>query len=233
MKNRLIFVALVAGFSACLQAADNTKKTEREKSAISRRKSFQVVSQNKNTKEIKRPVQETKTEPEIKAPERAAGGRVLASNIASPSPAQAKAGNYSKDHIHINGLPITVENAKGSMRHGVGPNGKKWSAKLYAHYGYLKRSEGADGDHVDVYVGPHIKSDKAFIINQIDHNTKEFDEHKCMLFFGSLQQALNTYEKGFSDGKGLQRVGSIVATDIPTFKHWLKEGNTKRPFCIA
>lgn len=186
--------------------------------------------QNDKKKQIERPIQEGKTEPEINYPERASGGRVLASNIATPTPAQAKAGNYSKEHIHIHGLPITLENAKGSMRHGVGPDGKKWSAKLHAHYGYFKNSVGADLDHVDVYVGPHIKSDKVFIVNQINLATKQFDEHKVLIGFGSLKQALTTYDKGFSDGKGMQRVGSIIATTMPDFKRWLHNENTKKPF---
>ena len=103
---------------------------------------------------------------------------------------------------------------------------------MSAHYGYIRGKDhiGADGDHIDVYLGPHIKSEKVYVINQVDYDTKHFDEIKTMIGFGSLQQALSTYEKAFSDGKGLLRIGSIVATTMPKFKEWLQNGNTKKPY---
>lgn len=162
---------------------------------------------------------------------RAHGGRVNAENIhLAPSEAQKRAGNYSKDHVNIHGLNITIENPKGGERSGVGKDGKPWSVKMPAHYGYFKRSEGSDGDHVDVYLGPHPKSSKVFIINQQDHETKKFDEHKILLGFGSLKQATDTYHKGFSDGKGPDRIGGLFEVSIDEFKAWLKNGDTSKPF---
>jgi Inorganic Pyrophosphatase len=92
--------------------------------------------------------------------------------------------------------------------------------------------KGADGDHLDVYLGPHLASKKVFIVNQVNADTKEWDEHKIMLGFGSLHQALSTYKKAFSDGKGADRIGSIVQTDITHLKEWMLEGNTKKPFTL-
>jgi hypothetical protein len=182
---------------------------------------------------VKRPVNQAKTAPEINVPQRASGGRVVASNINhQPSEAQKRAGTYSKDHVNIFGLNLTIENAKGKERSGIGKDSKRWSVRMPAHYGYIKRTEGADGDHVDIYLGQHTKSKHVFVVNQIDADSKQFDEIKVLLGFGSLQQALHTYEQGFSDGKGLQRVGSVVATDMTSFKNWLKSGNTKKPFIL-
>jgi hypothetical protein len=188
------------------------------------------VNSNNNKQQIERPEQESKTEPEIDVPvNRAAGGRVLASNINhSPTEAQKRSGTYAKDHVNIFGLNITIENAKNSIRRGIGPQGP-WESKLPAHYGYIKGSEGADGDHLDVYLGPHIKSQKVYVVNQIDLHTGQFDEHKVMLCFGSLTQAIQAYCKAFSDGKGVQRIGSIVSTDIKGFKDWLKSKDTTKP----
>lgn len=183
--------------------------------------------EDKNEKDVERPKEE-------KPAERAAGGRVVASNINhSPTEAQKSAGNYAKDHINIHGLSISIENAKGSKRRGVGKDGKAWETTMPSHYGhFVGHSKGADGDHVDVYLGPHIKSKQVFIVNQIDKDTKKFDEHKCCIGFGSLHQALNTYKKGFSDGKGADRIGSIVQTDIATLKHWLKHHDTAKAFVL-
>lgn len=162
--------------------------------------------------------------------ERAAGGRVEVANIhKAPSIAQKEAGNYAKDHIRIHGLDLTIENAKGTARSGVGRDGKSWSVAMPAHYGYIKRTEGADGDHVDVYLGPHTKSRKVFVVDQRDAESKEFDEHKCMMGFGTEQQARAAYCKGFSDGKGAARLGHMRAMSIEEFKDWLKYGDTKKP----
>ncbi len=62
----------------------------------------------------------------------------------NPSPGQIEAGNYRKAHVVVHGLPITIENAKGSFRRGVDHNGKPWSVRMPVAYGYLKGTRGAD-----------------------------------------------------------------------------------------
>lgn len=162
--------------------------------------------------------------------ERAAGGRVLASEIdPNPTEAQKEAGNYAKSHVSVLGMDIAIENAKGSKRSGVGRDGRRWSCFLPAHYGYVKKTTGADGDHVDVYLGPHRSSPHAFVIDQIDRETGKFDEHKALVGFGSLGQALNVYRKAFSDGKANERIGAVTTLTVPQLKTWLREGNTHKP----
>jgi hypothetical protein len=192
-----------------------------------------LLNQNakKQDKDVERPVQKQKTNDEINVPARAAGGRVQPSNInRSPSQPQKSYGNYKKDHLNIHGLSIAIENAKGHKRTGVGADGKPWESVLPEHYGYLKQTEGADGDHVDCFLGPHLKSNTVFVINQVDHNTKKFDEHKVFIGFRNLDHVLSTYEKAFSDGKGLQRIGSVVPTTMDELKNWLKTQDTKEPY---
>lgn len=162
--------------------------------------------------------------------ERARGGRVNPSNIDhSPTEAQKKAGNYAKDHVSIHGLDITIENAKGKMRRGVDKGGKPWSVKMPAHYGYIKRTEGKDGDHVDVYLGPHLRSPRVYVVDQINADSKAFDEHKSFLGFASKQQVINAYHKAFSDGRAHERLGHLTEMSVDQFKDWLNSGNTKKP----
>lgn len=151
------------------------------------------------------------------------GGRV------EPTDGQKKTGNYKKRHITVHGLDISIENEKGSTRSGTGKDGKKWSVKMPYHYGYLKRTEGADGDHVDVCLGPHLKSPKVFVVNQHDAERGGFDEHKVMLGFGSEAQARNHYLRGFSDGKGARRLGGLKEMSIDQFKNWLKKSDLSKP----
>lgn len=208
-----------------LQKAYNTLRSDTTEPGAA------VIDANNHSEDVSRPVQHQKDEREINVPERAAGGRVVLSNINhSPSEAQKHAGNYAKEHIRAHGLDFTIENAKGKERSGVGKDGRRWSVKLPEHYGYIKRTKGADGDHVDVYMGPHMKSKHVFVINQVDADTKKFDEHKVCIGMRCLEHALKTYENGFSDGRGLDRIGSIFPTTIDTFKHWLEHGDTKKPF---
>lgn len=165
---------------------------------------------------------------------RATGGRVDAKAIDSnPSEAQKKAGNYAKDHVRVHGLDITIENAKGSKRSGTDKGGKKWEVSMPAHYGYIKKSEGADGDHVDVYLGPHLKSSRVFVLDQLDADTRKFDEHKCFLGFGSVGQVKACYGKAFSDGRAHRRIGHIREMDVGQFKDWLANGDTTKPVKAA
>src|SRR5688500_12742205 len=90
----------------------------------------------------------------------------------NPTDAQKTAGNYRKGHIRVHGLDITIENPRGSNRSGTSPDGKKWTSRLPHHYGYIRRTEGGDRDNVDVYVGPHLKSDKVFVIDQHELGSK-------------------------------------------------------------
>lgn len=160
---------------------------------------------------------------------RASGGRIITHSIdPNPTEAQKEAGNYKKGHITVHGLDVTIENAKGSERSGVGKDGKPWRSTLPAAYGYIRGTVGADQDHVDVYVGPHRSSKKVFIVDQHDADTKKFDEHKALVCFASEKQARDTYHRGFSDGRGKERLGHLTEMSIDRFKHWLK-GETDEP----
>jgi hypothetical protein len=156
---------------------------------------------------------------------------VLARSVVDPSPtdAQKEAGNYRKENVSFQGIPISIENKRGAVRSGVNGAGRRWHCTLPADYGYIKRTEGADGDHVDVYVGPDPRSNVVFIVNQIDPRTKAFDEHKVMLGFDSLADAVKTYEAAFSDDSGRKRCGSVEMMSLDAFRHWLSTGKTKKP----
>jgi hypothetical protein len=142
----------------------------------------------------------------------------------SPTEAQKEAGNYKKHHISFQGLPISIENPKGSLRKGPG-----WQVRVPYDYGYIKRTEGADGDHVDVCIGPDAESDHVFIVDQQDHRTGDFDEHKVMLGYRTREDAIKAYRDGFSDGKGPDRMRAVVRMSMKEFKNWLKTCDTKKP----
>ncbi|WP_324042719.1 LPD38 domain-containing protein [Aeromonas caviae] len=144
-----------------------------------------------------------------------------------PTEAQKEAGNYKKGHLTLQGLDIALENPKGSTRSGIDPDGKEWQSTMAHDYGYIKRTLGADGDHVDVFIGDKPDSETVYVVDQVDPKTGKFDEHKVMMGFSDEQAAREGYLGNYEDGwKGL---GAIKAMPVDAFKRWVKGGDTRSP----
>lgn len=147
----------------------------------------------------------------------------------NPTEAQKKAENYKQGHVTLWGLPITIENPKGSIRRGTDANGKQWEQEMHHTYGKIRRTEGVDGDHIDVFIGPNLTSDKVFVVDQRNVDTGEFDEHKCMLGFDSLEEAQNGYLSNYEEG--WQGMGTVTEVTMDEFKKWIDSSHRKtKPF---
>ncbi|MFG0261023.1 MAG: hypothetical protein ACF788_01335 [Novipirellula sp. JB048] len=138
--------------------------------------------------------------------------------VASPTPAQAAAGNYRKKHIRMHGLEIAIETPKGKRRHPAWP-------PMSCDYGDIKRTNGADGDPVDVFVGPVKESQFVVVIDQ-GNTDGGFDEHKVMLGFHSKEAAVAAYRKSYTPG---WKVGPVTTMTIEQLKSWLKSGSQRKP----
>ena len=147
-------------------------------------------------------------------------------NTPEPTQAQIEAGNYKKGHIKVHGLDIAVENPRGSERRGTDPDGNEWAHTMSDHYGYIKRTKGADQEHIDTYVGKNPESENVFIVDQIDQGSGGFDEHKVMLGFDSQEEATTAYQSNFDKG---WKVGPIRTMNMEQFKDWLKNEDTSKP----
>ncbi|MGL6501832.1 LPD38 domain-containing protein [Aeromonas caviae] len=144
-----------------------------------------------------------------------------------PTEAQKEAGNYKKGHLTLQGLDIALENPKGSTRSGTDQDGRAWQSTMAHDYGYIKRTQGADGDHVDVFIGDKPESEMVYVVDQVDPKTGKFDEHKVMLGFYDEVAARAGYLANYEQGwKGL---GTIKAMPLDEFKHWVKGGDTTKP----
>lgn len=147
----------------------------------------------------------------------------------NPTEGQKEAGNYRMGHVRIKGMQISIENPKGSYRRGVDKDGKEWKTLMKNHYGYFTKSEGKDGDAVDVFIGPHVeKFDRVYVVDQ-KNERGEFDESKVMLGFISKEEAKDAYMSNYSsDWKGFMKLTSVP---IKVFKVWLYRGRKQRqPF---
>ncbi|MCG8381761.1 MAG: strawberry notch C-terminal domain-containing protein [Gammaproteobacteria bacterium] len=145
--------------------------------------------------------------------------------MTEPTQAQKEAGNYKMGHVKMQGLDISIENPKGSKRKGTSPDGTPWESEMDSHYGYVKRTEGADGDHVDVFLGANPDSDRVYVVDQKNQDGT-FDEHKVMLGFNDQQSAVDGYHANYDEG--WQGMGAVTEMSMPEFKDWLKTGDTKK-----
>lgn len=131
-----------------------------------------------------------------------------------PTEGQREAGNYKMGHKSLIGLDLTIENPAGSYRR------MEWPI-MQAHYGYVKRSLGADGDHVDVFVQRGTPDDWAgtvYVIDQIDESS-EFDEVKAMIGFSDQRSAERCYLSHYPPG---WRLGPVTAVSPAEFAEWAR-----------
>ena len=147
----------------------------------------------------------------------------------NPTEAQKEAGNYKKGHVRIDGFDITIENPKGSVRSGVDANGKRWENTMNNTYGYMRGTEGVDGDHIDVFLSDNPEEGNVYVVDQQNPETGEFDEHKVMYGFNSMEEAKEAYLANYSPGwKGL---GTITEVSKDEFKKWINSSRRKtKPF---
>ena len=146
----------------------------------------------------------------------------------SPTEAQKEAGNYKKGHIKLDGYDITIENPKGSTRSGVDEQGKEWSVTMNNDYGYLRGTEGVDGDHIDVFLSDNPTEGNVFVVDQVKPDGS-FDEHKVMYGFATADEARAAYLANYSPGwTGL---GAITEVSKDEFKKWVESSRRKtKPF---
>lgn len=151
-----------------------------------------------------------------------------------PTPAQAEAGNYKKGHVTIGEFDITIENPAGSVRKGVDADGKEWSNTMANTYGYIKGTEGVDGDHIDIFLHSDMaqwNGRKVYVVDQTNTDGS-FDEHKVMLGFNDKDEAMTAYlanyDKTWADTHpGLR----ISETNIEDFNKWVQSSHRKtKPF---
>lgn len=146
----------------------------------------------------------------------------------NPSEAQKEAGNYKKGHLKLDGYDVTIENPKGSVRSGKDANGNEWSVTMNNDYGYIRGTEGVDGDHIDVFLSDNPELGDVFVIDQVNPDGT-FDEHKVMYGFKSALAAKRAYMANYSkDWTGL---GNITRVSKEEFKKWVNSSRRKtKPF---
>ncbi|HVM95136.1 MAG TPA: hypothetical protein VMT89_02050, partial [Candidatus Acidoferrales bacterium] len=142
----------------------------------------------------------------------------------NPSSAQIEAGNYRKGHVRLHGLDISIENGRGGIRKAKDGS---WSRRMRDDYGYFLGTLGADGDHVDCFVGPHPESEAVFVVDQVKKDGT-FDEVKVVLGARSLDEARRVYLRNYPIG--WTGIGAITPATIGQLKRWLASDGVHRRF---
>lgn len=146
----------------------------------------------------------------------------------NPTDAQKEAGNYKKGHIKVDGLNITIEQPKGSIRRGTDANGKQWESEMHNTYGYIRGTESVDGDHIDIFLSDNPTEGNVFVVDQINKDGS-FDEHKVMYGFPDMESAKRAYLSNYEEG--WQGLGSITEVKKEDFKKWIDSSKRKtKPF---
>ena len=170
-------------------------------------------------------------------PQEASFGERLKSAISEtetePTEAQKKAGNYKKGHLSFGGYDYTVETPKGVTRSGTDEQGKPWSVTMHDTYGYILGKIGVDGDHIDMFINDAADLDSfdgnVYVVDQVNPETGEFDEHKVMFGYPSEEAATEAYLANYS--KGWKGLGKVTAVPKATFDKWLESSDRKtKPF---
>lgn len=157
----------------------------------------------------------------------------IAETETEPTEAQKKAGNYKKGHLSFGGYDYTVETPKGVTRSGKDEQGKPWSVTMHDTYGYILGKIGVDGDHIDMFINDAADLDtfdgNVYVVDQVNPETGEFDEHKVMYGYPSEEAATEAYLSNYS--KGWKGLGKVTSVPKATFDKWLESSDRKtKPF---
>lgn len=151
----------------------------------------------------------------------------------NPTDGQKEAGNYKKGHVRVGVFDITIENPKGSVRSGVDANGKPWQTTMNNTYGYMRGTEGVDGDHIDVFLSDNLdgwNGQNIYVVDQYNEDGT-FDEHKVMLGFNDEAEAQDAYFSNYEKGWGEKRKIVLASVAIGEFEKWIGSSRRKtKPF---
>lgn len=151
----------------------------------------------------------------------------------NPTEAQKEAGNYRKGHVQIGQFNVSIENPKGSVRSGVDVTGREWTHTMQNTYGYIRGTEGVDGDHIDVFLANDIdgwNGSRVFVIDQYNEDGT-FDEHKVMIGFNDEADAQDAYLSNYEKGWENKRKLVMTSVNLPDFENWINSSHRKtKPF---
>jgi len=129
-------------------------------------------------------------------------------------------------HLKFQGLPIAIENRKGTKRTWKDADGNTGITQMYVAYGYIEGTQGADQDEIDVFIGPDPNASNAFVVHQGDPGTGRYDEDKCMLGFPNEKEAVACYRTHYDLPD--QYFLTVSPMPMDQFKRWISNTGPKK-----
>lgn len=112
------------------------------------------------------------------------------------------------------GLDLVIENPAGSVRRWKTDAGETGQTTMQWAYGYIEGTLGADGDGLDVFVGPEPKALMAYVVHQQDPRSGLYDEDKAMLGFSDAASARAAYLDHYDSPDFLVTMSMIAVDQI-------------------
>lgn len=133
--------------------------------------------------------------------------------------AAVRRGAPTQEKRYVAGIPIVIDRPRGYVDGGVAPDGSRWERVYQVDYGYIPRTEGGDGEPLDVFLGPS-ESRMVYWATQV-HADGSFDELKLFIGFDSLAAARacylmhipSQYLKGFTTG-ALAQIQAMCGAEV-------------------
>jgi len=101
---------------------------------------------------------------------------------------------------------------------------------MRAPYGFIKGTKGADGEEIDVFVGPDKEAPKAYVVHQHKPDGTGFDEDKVILGVRTKEEAKELFLQHYDDPKFL---GPISILPVDDLKSRIDKGSTIRKLAEA
>lgn len=135
------------------------------------------------------------------------------------------------------GMPILIENKKGSVRSGKDSDGTPWKTLMRDHYGEFTGVPGVDGDNLDVFIGPELLKmqrtngkeglfDKVWVVHAKSKTTGRYDEDKVMFGYKTKEDAVRAFKQHYDQPEKF--LGPINEYSISGFKEMIERLKGKR-----
>lgn len=118
-----------------------------------------------------------------------------------------------KRTVTFQGMRVDLDRPKGFEMTGTGEDGKTWKRVYKLDYGFLPKTDGGDGEGVDVFLGPDSDAHDAYWVIQRKKDGS-FDEYKVFLGFKDEKSAKAAY----ADHIPMKFFGGMVAMRVGMMK---------------
>lgn len=118
------------------------------------------------------------------------------------------------------GLVAKIDVRAGDYRSGISEDGEAWSVAMPVHYGCLDGVDGADGDDLDVFVGPDLHADKVYVATLVNA-AGDFDEHKVLVGLRDAVDVGLVLDAVYGEARA--RVSNYVEMSYAAFLDWIDQ----------